>query len=343
MNRAGKIALGCLLAPVGFLALILFFLAIGRVAGVPESRTTSATLEQPISEGSKTGSAVTNLERVDGSRTRPGENSPNQGLQDNPGVTVTLNLEEGQFEIVPGPADEGIRVDADYDEATYELTQKYDVDGKGHPTYELKFKSRVSLLRRLANWEQLEESEHDNHVIVQLPVNTPMILNMRISKGESEVDLSGLALRGLKTNLRMGEHGITVDEVNPIDMEELDIDTSMGEFGFDGLSRLRARKIEVTGSMGEVRVDLGGPLEIDTELFVSMKMGELSLFLPDNAIWDSSGLKAALAEVGGSTDGPQSLDPETSPVLRLDGSVFLGEIIVDSYSTARELRRRSNN
>ena len=50
MNRAGKIALGCLLAPIGFVVLIVVFFSAIRMAGVPEPRVTQRTLEQDLAE-----------------------------------------------------------------------------------------------------------------------------------------------------------------------------------------------------------------------------------------------------------------------------------------------------
>ena len=43
-------------------------------------------------------------------------------------------------------------------------------------------------------------------------------------------------------------------------MGRLSLDCKMGEFQLHGLARLAPREMRVVGSMGEMRVDLGGPL-----------------------------------------------------------------------------------
>jgi hypothetical protein len=346
MNRAGKIALGCLLAPIGVLVLIVVFFSAIRMTGVPEPRVTQRSLEQDLAT-TDTGETV--LERRGetdtGRQTGLTPERPEPTRLDHMGadpVQVVIDLDEGYFTIAPGPADEGIRVEADYDEATYELTQNYSLDREGRPTYLLRLKSRVSFLRRLAQDGGFEDDDLANTVEVQLPVDTPMALYLSLAKAEAEVDLTGLALENAATRFRMGEFKLMVDEDNPIEMKDFVNDSSMGEMRLHGLSRLRAERLELNGSMGEFVVDLEGGLTRDTEIKIGMKMGEMTLRLPENAVWDPhSNVKASLGEIEGSLDHPGNPDPEVDPVLRVNGSVFMGGMIIDSYRVRSGLRDRS--
>lgn len=341
MKRAGKIALGCLLAPVGLVVVVIVFWTGLHVAGVPDPHPTQTTLEQalPVSEV-----ATTELQSLP---VEDGPEEPARTSWDDLGVVrVVLDLDEGYFTIEPGPAEEGIRVEADYDEATYDLQQEYSVDDDGRPAYLLRFKSKISFLRRLAQDGGFEDEDLENTVRVQLPVDTPMELFLSLAKTEAEVDLTGLALVNLAAKLRMGEVQLAVDEVNTVEMGSAVLDCGMGEFNLQGLSRLRAAVIDAKGTMGEFTLDFDAALERDTQLRVHGKLGEMNLRLPDNAIWDpQGGFKITWGELTGDLDNSRGIDPETSPVLTMDGGMFMGEMQVDAIrvGTARSLRSRDRD
>jgi hypothetical protein len=306
--------------------LVVVFWTGLRMAGVPEPDVTQKTLEQPLPASAP---PSTQLETVPSGQDETVR--PDVAWDAAAAVRVMLDMDEGEFTIEPGPAHEGIRVEADYDEATYDLKQEYSVDDDGHPVYLLRFKSKVSFLRRLAQEGGFESNDLQNTVRVQLPVDTPMELFLSLAKTEADVDLSGLALTNLVTKLRMGEVQLAVDELNPLEMESAVLNCGMGEFNLQGLSRLRAASIDLEGTMGEFTLDFDAALERDTQLVVHGKMGEITLRLPDNAIWDpEGGFKSTWADVTGNLENPRGVDPELSPVLTMNGGIFMGELQVDA-------------
>jgi len=339
MNRAGKIALGCLLAPIGLTVIGVFFVVGLRMAGVPDPQPTSTTLEQAAPfEPVRTES----IRRDDRITDPPAEVAWEPGGRH---VKVLLDLEEAMIEVVPGPADEGFRVDADYDEAAYALPQEYGVQKDGTPIYRVGFRSKVSFLRRLVQDGSFSDDDlGENQLTIQLPRDTPMDLELAMAKAEVYLDLSGLSLTNLGSELRMGEFHLEVDEDNPVEMEQFAAKCTMGEFHFKGLSRLRPAVIRAGGSMGELNVDLGGALTRDTEIFTQLRMGELKLALPENAFWDpSSRAKVSWGEMSGSLTGRGAEDPELAPRLRVEGNVFMGEMVVDGYRARTGLQRRDRN
>ena len=347
MRRAGKVALGCLGIPV---ALFLFFLmlAIGfKAAGVPEPKPVSRELNQTVAgEGdarAKTSDeAEAAVDEAQDKTTHTVLESTPQPLGDGPatralhggnGVKVVLDLEEGFFEIVPGPADQGIQVKADYDQATYDLDQGYDAEKDGTPVYRLRFKSKIHFMRRIMKDGSFDDKDMaDNRVHVQLPRDTPMELIMNLSKSESDIDLSGLALRQSLNRFRMGEYRLEVNEPNPQQMGTFLVDAQMGTTRLEGLSNLRASRLVTQGMMGEMRVDLSDALRMDTELRAHMRLGEMRLRIPENAVWEFArgGVQASLGEVTGTTQHPGHPDPE-GPVLKVNGGVFMGELRLMSF------------
>jgi len=320
MRRAAKIALGCLFAPIGLLVVGLIAFTGLRAAGVPDPDVGADRIEQPLPDVPRTV-----LERAPAAPdAAPAE------IAD--GLRVELDLVEGMFRIEPTDGEE-IEVEAEYDRATYRLERDYGLDGDT-PVFRLKFASKLHWLRRLAQDGSFDDDDMgDNEIIVYLPRGVPIDLRVKISRSESELVLDGLTLTNLVTDLGMGTYSLETRTANPVVMRSARFELGMGEFSLDGLSYLRAREIEVASGMGEVRIDMGTSLAVDTILSTRMRMGELSLRLPDDALYDrASDFTAVLGEIDDSGLGPQRVeDPENARHLTVKGSVLMGELRIDDF------------
>ncbi len=327
MRRASKIALGCLLSPLVVLVLALIFVLSARMSGVPEPSIVSAKLGQQVetnAPAAPSSTSQTQLERKEPTGTES-EKTPGAAP-----VRVVLELEEAEFHIDPGSAADGIKVEAKYDESSYDLVQKYDVDDDGTPLYHLTFKARIHWMRRLLASKKFSGEDHpDNRIEVQLPVETPMELQLSLAKGEGKIDLTNLALATLSTKLVMGDYRLEVDRSNPLDMNRFSLEGKMGEFEINGVSRLAAKNILIVGEMGEMRIHFGGPLLRDSSLVTNMRMGEMLLRLPDNAVWHGDA-KAVFGEVSGGEGQGEISDPE-GPRLSYRSRVSFGDLTIRPF------------
>jgi hypothetical protein len=91
--------------------------------------------------------------------------------------------------------------------------------------------------------------------------------------------------------------------------------------------------VKIDGGMGETRIDFGSSLLVDTELVARMKMGEMTIEVPDDALYDpNSRVKATMGEVANGMRGGQRVeDPELARRISLDASVLMGEIRLDPF------------
>ncbi|HKY31676.1 MAG TPA: hypothetical protein VJV23_04005 [Candidatus Polarisedimenticolia bacterium] len=268
MRTGAKIALGCLATP--FVALLLFVLLflVFRTMPLPESRMTTAQAEAP----------GVSVEALKAEGLSPGDAMPAQGA-----MPVNIRLEEGTFTVRAAPAGEGFKVEGKYDEAMYTLEQQLTRDSAGAAGYTMSFRPKYSTLRRLLSQGFLEFEDGLNAITVYLPQGVPMDLRVHASKGQSNLQLGGLALRHAELDLRMGEHSVSVASPNLVEMDELKVNGGMGELDLGGLGNLRAGSIVVWGRMGELGVDVGPEVDRDTKLFVRMRMGEMRVGLPPDA------------------------------------------------------------
>ncbi|HKK71493.1 MAG TPA: hypothetical protein VKA86_09770 [Candidatus Krumholzibacteria bacterium] len=321
MRRAAKITLGILFAPVGLVVLGLLAFGALRAAGVPDPDVGAERLEQPLPETTRT-----TLE----SRTE--DRAPIETPETDDAIRVELDLVEGMFRVEPHDG-EDIEVDARYDRASYALERDYGLDGEV-PVFRLLFRSKVHWLRRIAQDGGIDDGDFGaNEITVYLPRGVPIDLRAKISRSETEFVLDGLTLTNLVTDMGMGQYTVECGEPNPVVMRNAVFDVGMGEATLRGLSNLRPRRIEVKGGMGEIEVDMGTSLRIDTELHASMRMGELRLELPDDALLDiDSEFGATLGEVDDRGVRNRRIeDPERAHHFRVTGSVFMGALVVDQF------------
>lgn len=327
MNRVAKVGLGCLLLPIGTAVLGLIFFLVMKSAGVPDAVPRDQEFAQEI------GTRMENLSPRESTTGRSTEVESVSRSAAAAAVVVDLDVEECRFYLESGPAEDGVRVEASYDEATYELSREYDMEGDT-PVFRLKFRSKISLWRRIAQDGSFSDEDMSrNEITVFIPEDTPVALRVRVAKAESELLLDDLVLTGLDTQCSMGEFSLSMSTANPVVMETASVGMSMGESTIRGLANLRARSIRVDGGMGEARIDFGSSLLVDTELIARMKMGEMLIEVPDDALYDpDSRLKATMGEVAnGMRSGQRVDDPELSRRISLDASVLMGSIALEPF------------
>lgn len=312
MRTGVKIVLGCLAAPF-VLAFMLGVVALAyRAAPIPASEQGSANLEQAL----PVTLAQLAAEGLD----------IESGIPAGRATTVNLWLEEGSFDVRPGPEGSEIRVEGNYDRSVYDLKQEMTADRDGNPVYTLEFLPKYSLMRRILSQGGVHIDDDTNNLTVWLPRGVPMKLHAQIRKGESHMDLGGLALESATIDLEMGDHEMRVDAVNPIPMTTLALNIGMGEVTAYDLGNLRAESINVFGKMGEVKLDLGREVLRDTKLYAKMRMGEMSIGLPREA--NVSGSTNVWLGGASGTLNREGADAAaaTGPKVQVQGGITFGEV-----------------
>ena len=310
MRTPVKILLGCLAAPFVLVALLLTLMLISRAAGSPGHKEEMANLEQPLPTVTPEQLAAEGL-------------TQGSGVPAGSAVSITLRLEEGNFTVKAGPVGSGVKVEGNYDSGAYELKQEFKQDASGAPAYYLSFRPRYSVLRRVLTEGGVHLKEGDNKITVWLPRGVPIALDLQTRMGQSNLDLGGLALSRAVLDVSMGEHHMTVAEVNPIEMTSLDINAGMGEVTFGDLGNLRAESISIFTKMGESHVDLGETIHRDTKMYVLHKMGELTVGLPRDAR-----IRAHVSTfIGDGAENPSTPEGETAgPLLDITTNMTMGDL-----------------
>ena len=325
-----------LIAGVGCFS-ILGVLVIGLVVAVVWARstiadlgdTTPATVERTIPVASAVDASPVppaGPAAPSGSATPPATPAANERP-----LNLTLDLQEGSFTIRPGPPGSQVQVQGTFAPGLYELTENHDAATRSSA---IRFRAKAPMWARILSGIGGGDDSRDRpELTVLIPPATPMNLTLRLSMGESRIDLGGLDLGDVSVDASMGEYRLDFGQPVTGSVRRLRLDTSMGNVSLDNLGNARPQTVETAASMGNLTADLGGAWTpgSDAALSFTQSMGEMTLRVPSGLRLETDFRNAE----GQPSDRP-AVEPDAStdpnaPLLRLRVTSSMGETRVIRY------------
>jgi hypothetical protein len=248
-----------------------------------------------------------------------------------PPLNLTIDLQEGVFTIRPGSAGGQVQVQGTFAPGLYELTENHDAAARRST---IRFRSKAPMWARIfAGFGGSDDSADRPELTVLIPPGAPMDLTLRVSMGESRIDLGGLSLGNLDVDASMGDHRLDFGRPVSGSVRRLRLDASMGNLSVENLGNARPQAVETAGSMGNLTADLGGAWApgSDAALSFTQSMGELTLRVPSEVrlqtdFRNTEGERAERPPV----DAAGSTDPQ-APLLRLRVTSSMSETRVVRY------------
>ena len=324
---------GCLAVVVVLIAIPLLLMAMGFVMGAPEKRRESQVLEQILPE------LPVEPQSVEAEPGAPDPEGPGEGefttdyverplmprfVGTPPTGRVELDLDMGDFTVEPGPADGGMRVEADYDTGTYELEERYEEQEDGTWVYQVRFRSKISWFRRL--WG---DNKVENNIKIIIPRGRPMEIGGKVGVGQSQIELGGLWLTDVELGLGTGEHQLSFSEPLVEPLPRLQVEGSVGEMRFLGIGNASPATTSIESKVGELRVDLTGDWRQDGEVDIQSSVGDCRVTLPDNAHVDIDRASISVGERRFDDLEPGEPLPEDAPTITLRVAGSVGELSID--------------
>jgi hypothetical protein len=228
-----------------------------------------------------------------------------------------LDLGQGEFTIQPAEPGETTRVEAVYDEESYELVDSFEfVDGE-HWIYRVSFRRTTPGLYAFFHAIM---GGHQPRLDVYIDPDAPVALAISIVEGGAEVELGGLWITSADFTFKRGGFSLSVDEPLREPMERMRIHGSMGGFEAMRLGNASPRALDIKCSMGGADIDLRGDWLQDAEVRIDLSMGGADVRLPRNVTIEEG------------PDGELRRQPREIeaglPTLRLDVSSSMGEVSV---------------
>jgi len=246
-------------------------------------------------------------------------------------LRVALLLEEGTFTIEPGAADSDLVAEGTFDPNLFELTTEESGSAETGRDVTIRFQAKRHWLFRLLSHFGEGDRRDEAHILVRLPEGRPMALDLKIAKGESHTELGGLTLTDLSADFAMGHATMSFARPLPSPLPRLALRSAMGDLTVEGLGWTGVERMEVAGSMGQIRLDLGGDWHPGTTAHAEIRhsMGEMTLIIPRSIRLAPS--SSTLVILGGA-QSPGARDeadlPAEAPVLELDANVSMGNLTV---------------
>ena len=241
-----------------------------------------------------------------------------------PSGRVVLDIAMADLTIRPGPADQPIRLESDFDTSAFELNEELSSDDDGNWTYTVSFGARGGFLGLL-----LKGGGDAGRLELIVPRGRPIEIVGEIGMGKSETDLGGLWVTQVDLELGMGDHFLEVREPMPFPMQSFRVESSAGNFEVHSLGEASPARIEVNHRMGELYLDLEGTWRNDADVDVAFGMGACRMWLPKGARVDIDQARVSMGER--SLDLPdQDNLPEDAPTLTLHLEGSMGELRIDS-------------
>lgn len=235
--------------------------------------------------------------------------------------TVMLDLSAGNFVVRPGDPGEPLRVEAEFDTASFRLEEELVDDGAEGWSYRVKFGARGGFFGLIG------DHEVDNEITVVIPRGRPITLVGEVGLGESEIDLGGLWLREVDLDLGAGEHLVEFSEPTLEPVASVRLEGWAGALEVRGLGNASPATALVEQSFGETRVDLRGAWRGDGEVHVSFGFGECRVRQPENARIVLGEIRMTAGERRISLDDDDL--PEDAPTVRLSASGTAGELRIE--------------
>ena len=235
---------------------------------------------------------------------------------------VVLDLSVGDFTIRAGDPGEPLRVDADYEADAFRLEEVFSESESGGWTYEITFKPKggmVGMMFRGAG------NNPRNDIEITLPRGQPLDLEGDLGLGETHMDLGGLWLRRVDLRAGTGEHIIEFGEPLAVPMSSFHVDKGMGELRILELGNASPRDVVVRMSIGELRLEMGGPWVTDSKVVVDFGIGEGRVILPAHARVEVERARILLGDAGVDRVDNQGI-AEDAPTIRVDLHGKLGGI-----------------
>ena len=304
------------LVVVGAVAVVVVSLAALAAAGLVWAASTAERLGEPAPEP-----VTRTIATRDAAAAAAAAGDAEQPLR------VGIELEEGEFEVRPGPPGSGVRVEGAYARAYYDLIEEHTPAGEpGGPATLIRLRPAHSFFVRLIGSALAGHDGAHNALTVTIPRGVPIALALALRAGESRTDLGGLTLTDLDAELAMGEHRLDFSEPLAGRPRRVRIDGGMGEVRLERVGNASPRELAVSGRMGSLTVGLDGdwPNDHVADLTLENTMGELRLEVPSTVRTahdpSSSNVLGATRSVA-----TEAAPGRQAPLLRLHVSNTMGE------------------
>lgn len=241
---------------------------------------------------------------------------------------LRLDLAGARYVISTVPGSGDVVIDSSEAEGPFDVKKKVVVRKSGL-TVE-KIHCQGTRRRLHSRSEDVDDSKgYWETIRVMIPRDRAVDLDLVVHRGESEIDLGGMSLTGLRIELLSGDHALRVTEPIRGTLDRVSARASRGDFHMSGLANIRAREFLFSGSAGDFDLDFDGDWREDVDPIIRLhaSMGDLTVGIPDDVrlLQDSSSRAFMGDSAKGAVKKAKRSGGEDGPALLLKMRMTMGD------------------
>lgn len=187
-----------------------------------------------------------------------------------------VRIRYGAGSLAVGPTDDPVlfAMHMRYDEESVTPIHEYDPEERS-----------LTLGMSDASIRLARSSRGDSHgeLRVALSPRVPMTLDLDVGAAAAILDLGGLALREVKLETGASDSKVRFATPNPTRMRMFRISAGAASLDVSGLANANVDEVRVSGGVGSVVLDFGGPIMRDVDLETEMALGTVTVRVPRDA------------------------------------------------------------
>lgn len=238
---------------------------------------------------------------------------------------LRLDLGASSINVEPGAPGTPLRIEAEYDHSSFELTERFTQEAGGAWIYDVHFGPSFRGPRRILIAHRAPPS-----LRIVVPRALALSIEARIRHGHSELELGGLSLDSAQLAWGSGSHVVRFSESTAAPMRELSLESSEGQIDVEEIGNASPRTLRARHAVGQLHLDLAGAWQGGADVSVAVsKFGNIELFVPADRL-----LALVGTELGriGSVELPTGLadvpEPALAGALRLSAEARNGSVRV---------------
>ncbi len=171
---------------------------------------------------------------------------------------------------------------------------------------------------------------------IELASSVPVSLSMNFGVCDASVDLGGMEISDATFSTGVCSFDLTFSSANDIECDYINVKTGISSVSVENLSNARARRVEINGGLGSIKVDFGGKILRDCSVSVKSGLGSVEISIPSSIntmITAPSGFLNSVDVSGfySEGDGVYRSSVNTGPELKLHIDSGLGGVTIKSY------------
>lgn len=180
-------------------------------------------------------------------------------------LTVDVEYGAGRLSITPGEANTLYKATLRYDAKAFRPLTQYE-DGR----------LRIGIEGGSIKGRNMKSGRLDLALGTRVPLN----LNLQFGAVRAQMELGGLRIREAHIQTGASETDITVGAQNREPCSLMKVEVGAAAFNASGLGNLNCERFEVSGGVGDVKLDFNGAWRVDSDIDINMGLGSLTLTVP---------------------------------------------------------------